>query len=295
VLQDGSGEYWIPGHQEELPTVPIPPNGSRTAKLSGALAFNQALGADAHRVYVSDLDTADAGFEVELRAPNNIIGVPGAYSTAGKQYYWRVDPVFQGTQRRGSTWQYQVAAPVVEPLPVSQCVNFAGAVGATHSGWTDFPLDVPANAGLGKRFVLSSTKICVHAVGQFTTGYQLRLQGKKGKLLGAFWGHKAKTLSGLSEIQGCFSDVGVKYEPSAIVTGATWKPRKGGWETVDTISAYVAEEDVANQPVSFSLRIKGSQGLGELKGWSMEFCFDAIPDEPLPPAGSGACLHYGYA
>lgn len=277
--------------------MPVPPHGSKAAKSAGALAFNQALNADSHRVYVSDAATADGGFEMELTAPSNIVALPTAYSTPGTQYYWRVDPVFSGTQKLGQVWQYQVAEEVDDPAPVStQCVNVSGAVGPTASGWREFQLeDVPVNAGLGKRFVLKSTKICVNVTGAFTPNFQFRIKGRKQKLLGAFWGHKPNTLDGVQDIQGCFVDGGVTYEPTALAPDTMWRPKKGGWEVLNNISDYMAEEDLSSRPVSFRLRIKGTDGAGELKAWGMEFCFDRTPDEDLPAAGTGACVDYSYA
>lgn len=299
VPQDGTAEYWIPGFQDSLPTMPVPPD-KNTMKKTGALAFNQALGADYHRVFISTAETADGGYQKDLVAPNNIIGLPATYSTAKTTYYWRVDPVFGGTSKRGTVWQYKVVDEETSAPPVSSvltCKKFSGPVGPTKKTWNAFTLDVPANAGLEKRFKLKHTKICVHAAATFTPQYQLRVSGKRVKMLGAFWGQKIKITREIPEIHGCFTDEeeNHNFAPSSIKPGATWKLLKARWEKDGTLNGFMNLERLNDYPRTFALKIRDQKKTGELKSWSMEFCFeDAAADQTLPAAGTGACSKYSY-
>ena len=109
-------QYWIPGRQQLLASMPIPPNGTTTAKCDVDLMWLAGYSAQAHSVYFGTNKTAvvivattslSPEFITELRVPGNIIEPPLKLK-AGMMYYWRVDVHdVSTTVMTGHVWQFQ--------------------------------------------------------------------------------------------------------------------------------------------------------------------------------------------
>ena len=107
------GVYWIPGRQQLLASMSIPPNGTTTAKCDANLMWLAGYGAQAHSVYFGMNKTAvmvatmsSPEFITTLTAPGNIIE-PHLKLKAGGMYYWRVDVHDVSTVIIGEVWQFQ--------------------------------------------------------------------------------------------------------------------------------------------------------------------------------------------
>ena len=107
------GVYWIPGQQQLLASMPIPPNGTTTAKCDADLMWLAGYGAQAHSVYIGTnktaimvATTASSEFVTQLRAPANIVEPPLTLK-AGEIYYWRVDVHDVSVMTTGHVWQFQ--------------------------------------------------------------------------------------------------------------------------------------------------------------------------------------------
>ena len=108
----GGGVYWIPGRQQLLASMPIPPNGTTTAKCDADLMWLAGYGAQSHNVYFSTnktaISTADPTSPMlicELKTPANVVTVPEQLKP-GVTYYWRVDSK-NGAENVGQMWQFQ--------------------------------------------------------------------------------------------------------------------------------------------------------------------------------------------
>ena len=104
------GVYWIPGRQQLLASMPIPPNGTTTAKCDADLMWLAGYGAQSHYVYfgtnktaIADADSASPTMVCELKAPANIVSLSGELKP-GVTYYWRVD---SSKENKGQVWQFQ--------------------------------------------------------------------------------------------------------------------------------------------------------------------------------------------
>ena len=91
------GVYWIPGRKQLLASMPIPPNGTTTAKCDADLMWLTGYSAQSHFVYfgtnktaISTADSSSSEFVSELKAPANIVEPPVKLKTA-TTYYWRID------------------------------------------------------------------------------------------------------------------------------------------------------------------------------------------------------------
>ena len=112
------GVYWIPGRQQLLASMPIPPNGTTTAKCSADLMWLSGYGAQAHSVYFGTNKTAVATavspspeFVYKLNVPANIAG-PQSELKPGLMYYWRIDVHvndynFKDVVNTGLVWQFE--------------------------------------------------------------------------------------------------------------------------------------------------------------------------------------------
>ena len=104
------GIYWIPGRQLLIASVPIPPNGTVTAKCNAHLMWLEGYGALSHDVYFgTDKSAVTTGtkssseFIGSYQSPSNIVD-PGLLKE-GVVYYWRVDAVANSTNNKGPTWE----------------------------------------------------------------------------------------------------------------------------------------------------------------------------------------------
>ena len=95
------GYYWIPGRQQLVATMPIPPDGTITAKCDADLMWLAGYGAESHDVYFGtdkkDVASANSTSHVnmkyfgQLKPPSNVVQVGVPKLDAGTAYYWRVD------------------------------------------------------------------------------------------------------------------------------------------------------------------------------------------------------------
>lgn len=111
------GVYWIPGHQLLTASVPIPPNGTTTAKCDAHLMWLDGYNADSHDVYfgtgkelVTNADKSSSEFKGNMKVPSNIVD-PGPLKP-DVVYYWRVDAVHDVDRstfdtNKGKVWQFQ--------------------------------------------------------------------------------------------------------------------------------------------------------------------------------------------
>ena len=104
------GVYWIPGRQQLLASMPIPPNGTTTAKCDTDLMWLAGYAAQSHYVYfgtnktaIADADSASPTMVCELEAPVNIVSLSGELKP-GVTYYWRVN---SSKENKGQVWQFQ--------------------------------------------------------------------------------------------------------------------------------------------------------------------------------------------
>jgi len=95
---DHGGVYWIPGQQQRVASMPIPPNGTATAKCDADLMWLAGYGAVAHDVYlgtnqtaVATANTSSHEFLGEFKTPSNIVQLKELRQDT--LYYWRVDSI----------------------------------------------------------------------------------------------------------------------------------------------------------------------------------------------------------
>jgi hypothetical protein len=107
------GVYWIPGRQEIGATMPIPLNGSVTARCDAHLMWLGGYGAHSHNVYfgtdnaaVKDANTSSPEFKSQMDIPANIVD-PGEL-VASRYYYWRVDVLVESVVvHTGPVWWFK--------------------------------------------------------------------------------------------------------------------------------------------------------------------------------------------
>ena len=98
------GVYWISGHQQLLANMPIPPNGTTTAKCDADLMWLSGYGAQSHFFYsgtnktaIAAADSASPELVCELKSPANIVSLPKKlkldttyYNTGGLTAAWKI-------------------------------------------------------------------------------------------------------------------------------------------------------------------------------------------------------------
>ena len=92
------GVYRIPGHQQLLASMPIPPNKTTTAKCDADLMWLAGYGAQSHDVYfgtnktaiIANADLMSPVMVCELKSPANIVSLSEELKPA-VTYYWLVD------------------------------------------------------------------------------------------------------------------------------------------------------------------------------------------------------------
>jgi hypothetical protein len=104
----GATEYWIPGYQAPGAAIPIPPNGSTTAKPDLDLMWLPGYQAKCHTVYFG----ADRSALKEIGQFNaSNICAPGQELIDGATYYWRIDTIDRdGALLTGPVWTFTVKA-----------------------------------------------------------------------------------------------------------------------------------------------------------------------------------------
>lgn len=108
------GIYWIPGRQQLTPSMPIPPNGTTTAKCDADLMWLLAYGAQSQYLFFSTNETAvSAGDRHVLMAilsgqyaASNIV-TPTFQISPKTTYYWMVVSVNGEDAYMGDVWQFQ--------------------------------------------------------------------------------------------------------------------------------------------------------------------------------------------
>jgi len=173
------GLYWLPGHQELVATMPIPPSGSTTVKWDANLMFKPARGAVKHFVYGALTEAALDPSKVKkpsnklrqgaLNAPNNIIQ-PKKWlmnpKKAPREIFWRVDAKFKdGSIKPGSVWKFSVDPKSNTQVTAPDCVSFhaSGPNGLADGQWTDLDLKVPQNGGRPMWERIKSAEVCIKA------------------------------------------------------------------------------------------------------------------------------------
>jgi hypothetical protein len=111
----GDTTYWIPGFQYAEASIPIPPDGTRTAKSDCSLMWLCGYESDRHHVYFGTSEgevvsaTMDSPmFQGEFEGESNIFE-PGPLEF-GRNYYWRVDAVTAIAIVPGPVWEFGVVA-----------------------------------------------------------------------------------------------------------------------------------------------------------------------------------------
>ncbi|MCK5173638.1 MAG: hypothetical protein KAR47_09615, partial [Planctomycetes bacterium] len=106
----GSQVYWIPGFQFAHASTPVPPDGTKTAKIDCDLMWLGGYKADLHDLYfgtsrreVAKATKSGRAFKRSFKGQNNIF-TPGKLK-ASATYYWRVDAIRDGKVKKGDIWQ----------------------------------------------------------------------------------------------------------------------------------------------------------------------------------------------
>ena len=121
-MKDG-GTYWIPGRQELRASMPIPPNGTTTARCDASLMWLAGYDAESHDLYLSNDKEAVAKanstsdhkslllYAGKLSMPTNIVNTESSFK-ADRLYYWRVDARVVSTEEVvvGQVWTFTCKA-----------------------------------------------------------------------------------------------------------------------------------------------------------------------------------------
>lgn len=107
----GDKNYWIPGFQDNIVTVPVPPNKSETVKNNADLMWLKAFKSNLSDVYFGTREDSVKNAtkktpEFKGRQENNIF-TPGIL-ISGKTYYWRIDALVDGKIMKGQVWHFTV-------------------------------------------------------------------------------------------------------------------------------------------------------------------------------------------
>jgi hypothetical protein len=107
----GDENYWIPGFQDAIASVPVPPDNSITVKTDADLMWLKAYKANKSDVYFGTTSNAVQKASKKTNAykgsfKNNIFS-PGKL-VSGKTYYWRIDAIVNNTLRKGTVWSFKV-------------------------------------------------------------------------------------------------------------------------------------------------------------------------------------------
>ena len=107
----GAKNYWIPGHQRAVASVPVPPNNATNVKTDVDVMFLQAYKAKSHHIYFgtdqSKVEQAGEKSPEYCQNIDNNIYTPEQIEL-GKTYYWRVDAVLENQIVKGEVWKFSV-------------------------------------------------------------------------------------------------------------------------------------------------------------------------------------------
>jgi hypothetical protein len=104
-------DYWIPGHQADKASKPVPPSTGAKVKGDADLMWLTAYQATNHLVYFGESEQAlqqatinskqyQGEFKHNIFTPKKL--------KAGKTYYWRVDAIRMGKIIMGDVWNFTV-------------------------------------------------------------------------------------------------------------------------------------------------------------------------------------------
>lgn len=99
----GDKNYWIPGFKDDIASVPVPKNNTKTAKPDADLMWLGAYKATKFKVYFG---TSPGNLRLQSEQTTNIY-TPKKLEP-GKTYYWRVDCLVNGDISKGETWSFMV-------------------------------------------------------------------------------------------------------------------------------------------------------------------------------------------
>jgi len=107
----GDSNYWIPGFQDKIASVPVPPTESKTVKSDADLMWLIAYKSNSSDVYFGEDENAVENAsknspEFKGSHENNIYS-PGKL-ISGKTYYWRIDAVVNNKIVKGKVWKFTV-------------------------------------------------------------------------------------------------------------------------------------------------------------------------------------------
>ncbi len=97
----GCTNYWIPGYQSVEASIPIPPDGTTTAKTDADLMWLAGREATSHSIYFG---TNSSSLVFMTNQVNNIFD-PGLLAD-GQTYYWRIDEVTPTGTVVGTEWSF---------------------------------------------------------------------------------------------------------------------------------------------------------------------------------------------
>jgi hypothetical protein len=102
----GESNYWIPGRKLEKASMPVPPDGTTTAKLDADLMWLAGRDAISHDIYFG---TSSGNLPLLSTQSNNIFG-PGILDD-NTEYFWRIDTVTATGTITGNEWSFKVQQP----------------------------------------------------------------------------------------------------------------------------------------------------------------------------------------
>lgn len=107
----GDTNYWIPGFQDKIASVPVPKNNTKTAKNDADVMWLKAYKSTLSHIYFgtnykSVLNANKSSEEFKGEQENNIYTPNNLES--GVTYYWRIDNVVDGKIKKGKVWNFTV-------------------------------------------------------------------------------------------------------------------------------------------------------------------------------------------
>ena len=107
----GDTNYWIPGFQDKIASVPVPPNESKTVKEDADLMWLKAYKSSSSNIYFGEDENAvknatKNSSEYKGTQENNIYSPKKLKS--GCTYYWRIDENTEYGIEKGTVWSFIV-------------------------------------------------------------------------------------------------------------------------------------------------------------------------------------------
>lgn len=108
----GDINYWIPGFQDKIASVPVPPNESSTVKPDADLMWLKAYKSNVSDVYFgASFDEVNKATKVSalyMGELSNNIFTPPTKLIKGNTYYWRIDSKTNKGKLKGKVWSFKV-------------------------------------------------------------------------------------------------------------------------------------------------------------------------------------------